>query len=245
MICVNQRATKDIARECRDGRIAIIAGREHKELKPILQALKLDSPRWISNGPTVVLHLMPEQGIEKPPCFGLDPIGRFSPPPEIKHKLQPLSWQLPTSKPPEESQDPVSGGVTYWFSRHAYLEVFSHAGIIESVDCGSFFEKDEDGKTVLRLDDLFEECATAIERLLGILCETGVTSTIYAFLTLVHSAGITLSVKRPRQLKHLNGLSLKNQDCKAELDVWCDAALNVAYPRNVSLHLVSALSSCA
>jgi hypothetical protein len=191
---------------------------------------------------------MLQQGIENPPFSGFDFRGKLSQP-EIRPNLRPLSRRPLSWQPEDEATDPDGEGVTYYFGGLAYLQVFFHPGIIESVDCGfyhgSFFAEDEDGKTILCLDDLFEECVEAIERLLGILCEVGVTSTVYAFLTLVNSAGITLSVKRQLKLKHLNGLSVKKQDCKAELDIWCDAVSSRADALNVSLNIVSALGSCA
>lgn len=250
MIVVNQGWNAK-AKECRDGRVAIIAGRGHKEFDSILHDLALDHRRSSSKGPNVILHVMPlvslktlQERVENPPYYsnGLrEKLGQ----PEILPMLRPLSKQH-FEKVPESA--PSVYGLTYWFGGVASLEVFN-TGVIESVAYGreSFIDV---GRNILSLDDLYEECATTVERFIWILRELGflkglddVESTIYIFLTLTDVTGITLYAKPNLQFELLNGRVFEDQDCKAEADVYFQ---NGTAPSSdvSSRNMIFGLSSC-
>ncbi|MGB7901446.1 MAG: hypothetical protein WCG09_03275 [Halobacteriota archaeon] len=239
------------AKECRDGRVAMIAGREHKEFDSTLHDLVLDHPRSLPKGPKVILQVMPlfalktlQERVENPPYYsnGLrEKLGQ----PEIIPMLRPLSKQH-FEEVPEPT--PSVYGLTYWFGGVASLEVFN-TGVIESVDYGreSFIDA---GKKILSLDDLYKECSTTVESFIWILRELGflkelddVESTIYIFLTLTDVTGIVLYAKPNLQFELLNGRVFEDQDCKAEADVYFH---NGTAPSSgvSSRNMILGLSSC-
>jgi hypothetical protein len=237
------------AKECRDGRVAMIAGREYKEFDSILHDLALDHHRSPSKGSNVILHVMPsislktlQERIENPPYYSLrEKLGQ----PEILPMLRPLSKQH-FEKVPEPT--PSVYGLTYWFGGVASLEVFN-TGVIESVDYGRESCIDA-GKKILSLDDLYKECSTTVKSFIWILRELGflkelddVESTIYIFLTLTDVTGIMLYAKPNLQFELLNGRVFKDQDCKAEADVYFH---NGTAPSSdvSSRNMILGLSSC-
>jgi len=230
------------AMECRDGRVSIITGRDHKEFDCILHELALDHGRLISRGPDVILHFIPRLALIGPqesiggPHYDAFKLSKKLERPEILSKLMPLSkrvLKLLRSEPSEY-------GLTYTFSGPASLEVFN-TGLIESVDCGKGSFIDVKGK-FLPLDKLYKECTAAVSRLLWVLGELDFKESTCVFLTLTNVKGIKLYGKTP-PFRELNGFVFKDQDCKAEEHVFFQTGL--LNSDKISLHLVQQLATCA
>lgn len=220
MIVVNQEWNAR-AKECRDGRVAIISSPEYKEIPPILHKLALDHNRTLK-GPKVILHVMPlfalktqQERSENPPYTGSE-LSKKLGQPKIQPLLRPLSKRH-FAKVTEPI--PSAYGLTYWFDGVASIEVFN-TGVIESIDYGkeSFIDA---GSKILPLDELYKECSETIKRFILILKELNfldIDSTIYAFLTLIGVKEFTLDAEHlndPRRFV-LNGRVFDDQDCKAD-----------------------------